>query len=75
LSFGGILFNKVSPKFPEIPMKYTTCMLKRYGKVLLVYVAAAVGAAVVMGSSCSVLNKAPTVPVVSGPSAVPAEVR
>jgi len=56
-------------------MKYTTCMLKRYGKVLLVYVAAAVGAAVVMGSSCSVLNKAPTVPVVSGPSAVPAEVR
>jgi YVTN family beta-propeller protein len=50
-------------------MKYTTCLLKRYGKGLLVCVAAAVGAAVMLGSTCSVLNKAPTVPVISGPSA------
>jgi DNA-binding beta-propeller fold protein YncE len=50
-------------------MKYTTCLLKRYGKGLFVYVAAAVGAAVMLGSTCSVLNKAPTVPVISGPSA------
>jgi YVTN family beta-propeller protein len=50
-------------------MKYTTCLLKRYGKVLLAGLAVAVGAAVMLGSTCSVLNKAPTVPVVSGPSA------
>jgi DNA-binding beta-propeller fold protein YncE len=50
-------------------MKYTTCLLKRYGKVLFVCVAAAVGAAVMLGSTCSVFNKAPTTPVISGPSA------
>jgi hypothetical protein len=50
-------------------MKYTTCLLKRYGKVLLAGLAVAVGAALMLGSTCSVLNKAPTVPVISGPSA------
>jgi len=50
-------------------MKYATCLLKRYGRVLLAAVAAAVGAAVMLGSTCAVLNKAPTVPVISGPSA------
>ncbi len=43
--------------------------MKRYGKGLLVCLAAAVGAAVMLGSTCSVLNKAPSVPVISGPSA------
>ena len=43
--------------------------MKRYGKGLLVCLAAAVGAAVMLGSTCSVFNKAPTVPVISGPSA------
>jgi YVTN family beta-propeller protein len=50
-------------------MKYTTCLLKRYGKTLFACLAAAVGAAVMLGTTCSVLNKAPTVPVISGPSA------
>jgi hypothetical protein len=50
-------------------MKYTTCLLKRYGKVLLAGLAVAVGAAVMLGSTCSVLNKAPSVPVITGPSA------
>jgi DNA-binding beta-propeller fold protein YncE len=50
-------------------MKNLHSLMKRYGKVLFVCVAAAVGAAVMLGSSCAVFNKAPTVPVISGPSA------
>jgi hypothetical protein len=37
--------------------------------VLLACVAAAVGATVMLGSTCALFNKAPTVPVISGPSA------
>jgi YVTN family beta-propeller protein len=50
-------------------MKNLHSLMKRYGKGSLVCLAAAVGAAVMLGSTCSVLNKAPTVPVISGPSA------
>jgi DNA-binding beta-propeller fold protein YncE len=50
-------------------MKNLHSLMKRYGEGLLVCVAAAVGAAVMLGSTCSVFNKAPTVPVISGPSA------
>jgi hypothetical protein len=44
-------------------------LMKRYWESLSVCLAAALGAAVMLGSTCSVLNKAPTVPVISGPSA------
>ncbi len=36
---------------------------------MVICLTAAVGAAVMLGSTCSVFNKAPTVPVISGPSA------
>ena len=42
--------------------------LARIGKTVLTLVAAAMGAAVLTNSSCNLTNKAPTVPVISGPS-------
>jgi YVTN family beta-propeller protein len=42
--------------------------LTRIGKTALTFAAAAIGAAVLLGSSCNLTNKAPTVPVISGPS-------
>jgi hypothetical protein len=42
--------------------------LARIGKTVLTLVAAAIGAAVLMNSSCKMTNKAPTVPVITGPS-------
>ena len=42
--------------------------LARIGKTLLTLIAAAIGAAVLMNSSCNLTNKAPTVPVITGPS-------
>jgi hypothetical protein len=42
--------------------------LARIGKTGLTLVAAAIGAAVLMNSSCNLTDKAPTVPVISGPS-------
>jgi DNA-binding beta-propeller fold protein YncE len=44
-------------------------LTKRYGGVVVVCVVAAVGAAVMLGSTCALFNKAPTVPVISSPSA------
>ena len=41
--------------------------LARIRKTALTFAAAAIGAAVLMGSSCNLTNKAPTVPVISGP--------
>lgn len=43
--------------------------LARIGKTALTLAAAAIGAAMLLGSSCNLTNKAPTVPVISGPSA------
>ena len=42
--------------------------LARIGKTVLTLVAAAIGAAVLMNSSCNLTDKAPTVPVITGPS-------
>jgi DNA-binding beta-propeller fold protein YncE len=42
--------------------------LARIGKTVLTLIAAAIGAAVLMNSSCNLTNKAPTVPVITGPS-------
>jgi DNA-binding beta-propeller fold protein YncE len=42
--------------------------LARTSKTLLTLVAAAIGAALMLGSSCNLTNKAPTVPVITGPS-------
>ena len=42
--------------------------LARIGKTLLTLVAAAIGAAILMNSSCNLTDKAPTVPVITGPS-------
>ena len=50
-------------------MEYgTNWTLARIGKTALAFAAAAIGAAVLTGSSCNITNKAPTVPVISGPS-------
>ena len=43
--------------------------LARIGKTLLTLIAAAIGTAILMGSSCNLTNKAPTVPVITGPNA------
>jgi DNA-binding beta-propeller fold protein YncE len=42
--------------------------LARIGKTVLTLIAAAIGAAVLMNSSCNLTDKAPTVPVITGPS-------
>ncbi len=46
----------------------TNWTLARIGKTALTFAAAAIGAAALMGSSCNLTDKAPTVPVISGPS-------
>jgi len=43
--------------------------IKSLGMKLLALAACAVGAAILLGSTCNLTNKAPTVPVISGPSA------